>query len=169
MTDGCANLGEVQPAEPQVTLRKITEDTLGSILRLSVQDDQTVMVADNATSIAQAHFSEYAWFRAVYAGETPVGFLMLYDNPDKPEYFLWRLMIDAEHQHRGYGRLAVERLIEYVRARPNATELLVSAVPVEGGPLPFYESMGFRQTGAIEDGEVVLSLPLEPRAKRDDA
>ena len=153
--------GGTPPTDAIVTLREITEETLRPILRLSVREDQNMMVADNATSIAQAHFSKYAWFRAIYADETPVGFLMLYDDPEKPEYFLWRLMIDAEHQHRGYGRQAVERLIDYVRTRPNASELLVSAVPVEGGPTPFYESMGFRLTGEVEDGEEVLSLPLE--------
>ena len=35
-----------------------------------------------AFSIAEAHFSPLAWFRAVYAGDTPVGFVMLSDDPD---------------------------------------------------------------------------------------
>lgn len=35
-----------------------------------------------------------------------MGFVMLDDNPEEQEYFLWRLMVDAEHQGRGYGRRA---------------------------------------------------------------
>ena len=43
-------------------------------------------MANNAVSLAQAHFTPEAWYRAIYAGETPVGFMMLDDDPAKPEY-----------------------------------------------------------------------------------
>lgn len=144
-----------------VTLRPITKDTVRAICALKVAPEQEQFVADNAFSIAQAHFEEYAWFRAIYADETPVGFMMLSDNPDAPEYFLWRLMIAGDYQHSGYGRRAVQQLIEYVRTRPNATELFVSYVPAEGSPRAFYRSLGFEDTGKMEDGEVVLRLPLD--------
>ena len=38
-----------------------------------------------ARSIAQAHFEEKAWYRAIYADERPVGFIMLYDDPEEPQ------------------------------------------------------------------------------------
>jgi diamine N-acetyltransferase len=144
----------------RVSLREITDETLRSILDLQVAPDQRQFVADNARSIAQAHFSKHAWFRAVYADETPVGFLMLEDQPEKPEYFLWRLMIDARHQGNGFGRRAVELLIEHVRTRPGATELLTSFHQAEGSPQGFYEKLGFTLTGEYEEGEAMLRLPL---------
>ena len=55
--------------ELEVSLKEITEDTLWSILDLEVTEDQKQYVAPNAVSIAEAHFSENAWFRAVFAGE----------------------------------------------------------------------------------------------------
>ena len=143
-----------------VSLREITEDTLRDILRLHVTESQRKFVANNAVSIAQAHFSQHAWMRAVYAGKTPVGFLMLYDDSEKPEYYLWRMMIDARFQGLGFGRAAMELLVERVKARPGARELLTSAVPGEGGPQPFYEKLGFQPTGEWDDGEAVLSLDL---------
>ncbi|MEW5699369.1 hypothetical protein [Pseudomonas synxantha] len=39
---------------------------------------QRSMIADNGASIAEAHFSENAWFRAIYADETLIGFIMLH-------------------------------------------------------------------------------------------
>ena len=63
-----------------LTLREITEETVDSILNLKVSPAQEQFVANNAVSLAQAHFSKYAWFRAIYADETPVGFILLYDN-----------------------------------------------------------------------------------------
>jgi diamine N-acetyltransferase len=46
------------------------------------------MVAPNAQSIAQAHFEKMAWFQAIYANDTPVVFIMLYDDQDEPNDFL---------------------------------------------------------------------------------
>jgi diamine N-acetyltransferase len=149
-------------ATAQVSLREITGETVLAICRLSdtLSEPQKRMVAPNAISIAQAHFSQHAWFRAIYADEEPVGFIMLYDNPDEPTYFLWRLMIAAPHQRKGYGRKAIEHLIEYVRTRPVATELLVSCGEGEDSPEGFYRSLGFRRNGRMEGHEVVLSLTL---------
>ena len=146
-----------------VTLREITEATVNMILKLKVAPTQEQFVANNAVSIAQAHFSQHAWFRAIYADETPVGFLMLHDEPksvEGPVYYLWRFMIDARYQKLGFGRQALQLLIAHVRTRPNATELLLSYVPEEGGPQPFYERLGFVHTGREHDGELEMRLTL---------
>ncbi|MCB0109677.1 MAG: GNAT family N-acetyltransferase [Caldilineaceae bacterium] len=143
-----------------VTLREITEATLFDILKLKVAPAQDSFVAPNAVSIAEAYFSQHAWFRAIYADETPVGFVMLHDEPEAPKYYLWRFMIDARYQRLGFGRQALQRLIDHVKTRPNATELFLSYVPEEGGPRGFYEGLGFVHTGEEEDGELVMRLEL---------
>jgi diamine N-acetyltransferase len=143
-----------------VTLREITRETLWPVLQLRVRPDQTQFVADNATSIAEAHFTPTAWFRAIYADDTPVGFVMLDDHPEKPQYFLWRFMVDATHQRKGYGRRAIELLIEHVKTRPGATELLLSYHPGEGSPREFYCKLGFEDTGEIVDEERVMRRGL---------
>ena len=147
----------------RVTLREITGETVTTICKLSdtLPEEQHKMVAPNAMSIAQAHFSEHAWFRAIYADETPIGFVMLWDDPEKAEYFLWRLMIAEPHQRQGYGRRAIDHLITYVKTRPNATELKASYVPMDGGPEGFYHKLGFEETGEVMHGEHVVRLLLK--------
>jgi len=148
--------------DAKVRLREITEDAVHSILGLSLKmmPGQEKMVAPNAVSIAQAHFNEKAWFRGIYADDTPVGFVMLYADDEKSEYLLWRLMISGPHQGKGYGRRAMQDVIEHVRARPDAKELKASYVPIPGGPWPFYRSLGFEPTGEMEGDEVVIRLAL---------
>lgn len=143
-----------------ITLKEITSETVRIICDLSVRDDQIKFVAPNAVSIAQAYFSRHAWFRAIYADDTPVGFLMLEDQPEKPEYYLWRFMIDHRYQGLGFGSRAMGLLIEYVKSRPNATELITSVLQEEGGPQGFYEKLGFELTGEYEEGEAILQLRL---------
>jgi diamine N-acetyltransferase len=144
----------------EVTLREITKESVQIICNLSVQDEQRKFVVPNAFSIAQAYFYKHAWFRAIYADETPIGFLMLADRPEKPEYYLWRFMIDARYQRSGFGHYALALLIEHVKTRPNATELLLSIFQAEGSPQGFYEKLGFELTGEYEDGDAMMRLTL---------
>lgn len=144
-----------------VTLREVTRETVVQICRLQVAPHQQGFVAPNAVSIAQAYFApETAWFRAIYADGTPVGFLMLEDDAANEEYSLWRFMIDARYQGMGFGRRALELLIDHVKTRPGAKALFTSCVPGDGSPCPFYERLGFVYTGEVDEDELVMRLDL---------
>ena len=146
----------------EVTLQEITEDTVVTICRLTdtLTEPQKSMVAPNAISLAQALFNQKAWYRAIYAGKAAVGFLMLLDDDQEPNYFLWRFMIAEPCQGRGYGAQAIQRLVEYVQTRPIARELGVSCEPGPEGPTQFYIKQGFVSTGELLDGELVLKMSL---------
>jgi diamine N-acetyltransferase len=147
-------------SDSQVSLREVTAETVRAICNLEVHPEQKGFVAPNAVSIAQAHFEPNAWFRAIYADDVPVGFVMLYKDEEKSEYFLWRFMIDAKYQRLGFGSLALNLVLEHVRSIPGTVELLTSCVPKEGGPEPFYAKLGFKRTGNILGEEVELRLDL---------
>jgi len=139
-----------------VSLREVTADTVRTICALTVAPSQQGFVAPNAVSIAEAYFTPAAWFRAIYADETPVGFVMLERDPERHEYGLWRFMIAEPFQRSGYGRRALEQVVDDIRSSdPDATELLTSWVPGPGGPEPFYVKFGFVPTGEVEEGELV--------------
>ena len=155
------------PATARVSLREVTADTVRAIVKLEVGSEQIGLVAPNAVSMAQAYFEPAAWFRAVYADETPVGFAMLYDPTctatpeDGPETcFLWRFMIDHRHQRKGYGAAALALLIAHVRTLDGVTRFKTSYVPTPGNASPLYERAGMRPTGEVDDGEIVLELDL---------
>lgn len=148
-----------------VSLRPVTSDNLSAVMRLKVAPNQEQFVAPNTVSLAQAAYEPLAWVRAIYAGDTAVGFVMLYDDPFTPEYYLWRLMMDARYQGMGFATQAMEQLIDYVLGRPDAAELRVSYVPAEGSPQPFYAGLGFVDTGEVHEGENVMRLDLSGRAR----
>lgn len=150
----------------EVRLVEVTRDNVRAICRLVVAPSQRGFVAPNAVSLAEALVSPRAWYRAIAADGVLVGFVMISDDPEgtdndgRPEYYLWRLMIADGFQGRGYGGAAVRLLVDHVRTRPNATELLVSWLPGPGSPEPFYRGLGFEPTGEVHDGEVVGQLAL---------
>ena len=143
-----------------VELREVTARNVRAVCRLQVAESQQGFVAPNAISLAQASVEPKAWLRAIYADGRPVGLALLSVEPKRGRYFLWRFMIDTGFQGRGYGRSAIKLLADHVRSLPRATELLVSWVPEDGGPGPFYESLGFTQTGKTYGSEVEARLAL---------
>ncbi len=147
-------------AGTDVTLREITAETVRAICELETAPEQRGFVAPNAISIAQAHFEPKAWFRAVYDGDTPVGFVMLHLDTEAEEYYLWRFMIAAGHQGKGCGRRALDLAVEHVRSLPGATTLGSSFVPGEHGPRGFYLRYGFVETGEVDHGEHVIQLAV---------
>jgi diamine N-acetyltransferase len=150
-----------------VRLVPVTRDNLRALCKLDAGDGG-VQVAPNAMSMAQAAVHSEAWPRAIEADGQLVGFVMLYDPscappahpPEQPHFYVWRLMIDRAHQRSGLGRAAMQQVIDHVRARPGAERLLLSYVPPAEHLARFYGSFGFEPTGEIDDGEVVMSLPL---------
>jgi diamine N-acetyltransferase len=148
----------VMTTDKTVSLREITEDTLRPILKMEVAAGQKQYVAPNAVSIAQAHFSKYAWFRAIYAGDDAVGFAMLSIDTEKSEYYLWRFMIGEEFQGNGYGYRAMELVIDFARTLPNAEEFSLSYVRGPGDPSGFYAKLGFVDTGEMIEGEHIMVL-----------
>jgi diamine N-acetyltransferase len=160
-------LPEIDPAvspASTVSLREISLENLFPVVFLSnaMNPLHKHMVAPNGLSIAEAHYADNAWFRAIYAEETPVGFIMLHDSPEGEwGYFLWRLMVAAPYQKMGFARRAIELLIEYVRTRPGAEALGTSCGEGPGSPEGFYRKLGFERDGKYYDDEVGLSLYLE--------
>jgi diamine N-acetyltransferase len=151
---------------PLVTLQEVTALSVRVVNRLKVRPEQQTYVASNAESIAQAYFHPEAWFRAICVDDEPVGFVMLEDPTQLPDTIgpaqvvLWRFMIDARHQGKGYGRTALRLVVAHVHSRPGQTTLRTSCVPGPHSPIGFYEKFGFTRTGEIDDGEEVLELLL---------
>ena len=147
-----------------VTLREVTRHNIQAVMALDAGDGGR-QVAPNAKSMAQAAVYGEAWARAIYAGEEPVGFVMLYDpsrvaEPEEPEFFLWRLMVDRAWQGRGIGLAALRLVIEHVRSRPNFGELFTSIVEPAPQLVSFYGHAGFEPIERYVDGERVLRLLL---------
>jgi diamine N-acetyltransferase len=151
-----------------VTLREITPANRAAVEALTVTDVQSGYVEGVAESLVEAAQTPDAmpWFRAVYSGETPVGFVMISDgitvvNPEYlGPYYLWRLIIGEQHQHRGFGAAAIGLVVEHLRTRPDARQLLTSVAPGPASPIGFYLRQGFRDTGVVHMGERVLELDL---------
>lgn len=158
---------------PRLTLREVTDANRTEVIGIRVAPHQGAFV--NSVEDAMEEAVEWAhakpWYRAVYAGDEPIGFVMLsWDVEPRPPdiigpWFLWKLIVDARHQGRGHGREIVRMVTTLIRGE-GATELFTSHGVGEGSPAGFYARLGFVPTGELDpNGEVILRLDLNRSAQ----
>jgi diamine N-acetyltransferase len=144
-----------------VNLQIVTRENYRELIALDVTQDQKGFVASNLFTIAQMQFKEEKIVLGIYDDSIPVG-LIAYDLDD---YDIWRVMVDEKYQKRGYGRKAMEKVIEILRQHRKLPEVRTSVVPENQAARNLYESLGFRETGEIMDGQIVLSLSFVEESK----
>ena len=132
-----------------INLREITSKNLKSIIDLNVKEDQKDYVALNSVSIAQGHYSKSAWFKGIFYDDRPVGFVMLDLIEEENKCFLWRFMIDREYQGKGFGKIALTQVIDFVRSLNLYTYIATSYVLAENGAGGFYKNFGFIESEEI--------------------
>ncbi len=143
-----------------ISLRPITQENFHQVIHLKVREDQRGFVATNAESLAEAYVFPYRYPLAIYADETPIGFLMYVHLEERQQHWIFRLMIAAENQGRGYGRTAMRLLIERMRVIQGCNQIYISYELENDVARKLYGSLGFRITGEIFEGEEVACLDL---------
>jgi diamine N-acetyltransferase len=150
-----------------VELREISRDNFEDCCELEIAEDQKEFVASNIFSLAESKFFPEFVPLAIYNDDTMVGFLMY--GPDEldgePVLMLLRLMVDRHYQGRGYGRAALEQLIERVRMKSGWKALHTIIMPGNNIAQNLYASLGFEETGDLEDGELVLHFNKRERRR----
>ena len=155
--------------------RKITPDNVWKIVKVRVAPEQEDFVASNGESLIEAFAAREAGFVAlpfgIYEGETPIGFFMLgygrigdEEEPSvaKGNYCLWRFLIGAEYQGKGYGRKALAMILDYIRTFPvgKADAVWLSYEPENTRAKALYHSFGFEENGETDGDELVAVLKL---------
>jgi diamine N-acetyltransferase len=148
-----------------VSLRPLSESDRQAVEALRVSPSQERFVSSVADSLLEAaeHPGAHAMYWVVHDDDTPVGFVMIADEVEGPDYipqYLWKLLIDERHQRQGFGTATLDLIVEFFRGRPGVEVLTTSAGQGDGSPIAFYERYGFERTGEVSYGEVVLRLRL---------
>jgi histidinol dehydrogenase len=145
--------------------RVVTADNVDALIELQVAPSQRHLVGSLVKSLAQAAYQSASTPWALYDGDVPVGLLLLFDKthykdgPPKPQLYIWRLLIDARHQGRGFGTQALQFAVAEAK-RLGFDEVGLSHRDAAGHAGPFYEAFGFAYTGTVDDGELEMALKL---------
>lgn len=145
-----------------IELRALDRKNWRACASLQVAAGQEDFVATNLRSIAESRFEPHYRPRAILADDVPVGFLMYCvetDPPDAGLYWLFRFMIAAGQQGKGYGSRALELAIAEMR-RSGARRVRTMHRPHNMAASRLYARAGFVEVGMLDDGDRELELEL---------
>lgn len=149
----------------EIQLRDIDEKNWLECIRLTTDPQgQHILfeefVASNAVSLAQSKIQEGWTTKAIYDADLMVGFTMYGFSREMDFYEICRLMIDYRYQRNGYGRKALEKILEEMMGVSDCMEVYLSFDPLNDTGRKLYGSFGFKDTGRIVDGELLYHLEL---------
>ncbi len=146
-----------------IALRPITEDNYIDAFNLKLRDGQERFVSHPIRSLAQAYvYRDQCQPFGIYSGEMMVGYVMVIYDRDVPEYDIWHMMIDGSQQGNGFGKAALELVLEYIKGKPFGDSGRVALTCNKDNPaaLNLYKSFRFELTGGEDDDEVELALTV---------
>ena len=147
-----------------ISLRKITEENFIDAFNLKLAPWQERFVSHPIRSLAQAYvYREQCQPFGIYKGDTMVGYVMVIYDYDIPEYDIWHMMIDESNQRRGYGSVALDRILDYIKTKPFGSSNRISLTCNKDNihALNLYKSKGFMETGEADEDEIELSLMIQ--------
>jgi diamine N-acetyltransferase len=146
-----------------VVLREIDETNWLECVELQPADGQEDFIPSNLFSIAQSKFYPHWHVVGVYDGDTMVGFAMYGLDLTDNSMNLIRLMIDAQHQGRGYGGGALAAILAAIKQQYGPQTIWLSISPRNTAAERLYRRFGFavEQTGLETDDEIFLCLRPE--------
>jgi len=144
----------------KLIFKEIDRENWEECADLTVSREQGKYVASNCYSMLQARFEEELYPLSIYDGEVMVGFLMYDLDPDTKRMEMCRLMIDKKFQGKGYGRIAVLRLLDLIKEKYGEIKFYTSIEPENIVAQKLYESIGFKKTGEIMWDEEVMVIQL---------
>ncbi|HBN85138.1 MAG TPA: spermidine acetyltransferase [Clostridiales bacterium] len=139
-----------------IYLRAITRDNYRACLRLRVKQEQQSFVASNAVSLAQSKYEPECIPLAIYDDETMVGFTMYCIDAEVNTYYIYRLMIDAGYQSRGYGFKAMKLLMDRITVDPNYHKIYIDCEPENKAAKNLYTKLGFVITDELREGDNII-------------
>ena len=145
-----------------INFRAITEDNFDTIIRMKRPENEH-FVASNAYSLAQAWLyrnNNDVYPFAIYNDEEPVGFMMLDEDLEERCLVIWRIMFPPEHQGKGYGTEAIQKIVELARASGKYDFMIMDYAPDNIIAEHVYTKLGFKSTGEVSNGEIVLRMDL---------
>lgn len=148
-----------------IYFKNIAADNWREAIALKIAKEQEVYLPhSNLISIAESKFYPKWTTLGIYKDEDIIGFSM-YGPEDERDKEIWliRYMIDEKYQGQGYGKYALEKLIEKIKEETKCYRICLSFHPKSKSAEKLYSALGFKQfiTGFEAEDEIFYKLEIE--------
>ncbi|GAA0124789.1 GNAT family N-acetyltransferase [Clostridium sp. CTA-19] len=142
----------------ELTLKKVEESNFIECFNLKLGKGQDKFVSHPIHSLAQAYvyYNQCTPF-AIYKDDI----MVIYDY-DEEIYNIWHMMIDEKYQGKGYGTVAMELCIDYIKSKPfgQSNDIILTCNIDNSHAIYIYEKLGFKDTGERDEDEIIMKLAV---------
>jgi diamine N-acetyltransferase len=138
-----------------LTLRPVTADNWRACAALAVRPDQRDFVNDVTYYLCLCNYGTVWHPLAAVSDGDVVGFCMWGVDDADGSRWIGGVVVDAARQRTGIGRAMVVALRDRLAAEPGSTGVALSYSPDNTAARALYASLGFVETGELEDDEIV--------------
>ena len=143
-----------------VTLRPVDAGSWRAVAALTVAPGQERFVAAPTYYLALCAYGDVWRPMSVHdADGSVVGFLMWGIDDADGSCWLGGVLVDVAHQGRGVGRAAVVEALRTLATRAGPAGFALSYQPENRVAKDLYASLGFVETGEVDEDEVVARRP----------
>ena len=147
----------------EIQLKDVNNNNWYNCTKLSVTEEQKkIFPIPIVFWMAKAKYEDHLKELAIYNNDNIVGFCVYsLKDPDDGNPWIVSIMIDKKYQKRGFGKEAIKELIKLIKSFCNCNKIMIGHRPnnIVAGKL--YESLGFKKTGQIFDGEIIRCLKFD--------
>ena len=126
-----------------VELAPITADNWKACINLELSEAQCGLLPDNLYSIAEAQFYPRSRSRAILHQGEVVGYALFGIDVATGLWKVFRLMIDARFQGKGFGHAAMRMILDEIALEPDSTDVLIAYREDNRIAAYLYKKLGF--------------------------
>jgi len=143
-----------------ISFRELSTQNISACLQLDAGSERKDFVA-NSFAIAWLH-RHCAKPLIIYNNDNdePVGFVLLIVNDALKVCNISRLMIDTNHQRKGYAKATLHAIFDYTRQNLACDLVRLTYAPDNIAAKKLYESVGFTANGEVDGNEIVMTFEL---------
>ena len=127
-------------------------------LEVFEEQKRFVSAPDRILARAYAYWEHRSQARLILDGDTPVGMLLWYDDPEAERYVFSQLLIDKRYQRRGFGMKAARLALDEMRADGRYSKVCLCYIEGDEPARKLYEKLGFVPTGEVDEDEIIMAL-----------
>jgi diamine N-acetyltransferase len=141
-----------------ITFRNIDYNNFWEIIELKVYENQLDFLTSNAVSIAQSKVQPECIPLAIYNDEKAVGFAMYGIDRNDRQYWIYRFMMDRRYQSKGFGKIALQLLINQIQKDKTHNKILLGVHKESIAAIKLYHRLGFEFNGQILGRDHIMEL-----------
>jgi diamine N-acetyltransferase len=142
-------------------LQPVSRENWRAVTQLKVTAQQAEFVAEPSYYLALCSYEETWHPLAVTLDQEVIGFCMWGVDPVDQSCWLGGVLIDQRFQGRGYGKRAIQAALAMLAEQYGYHSFALSYRPSNHRAKKLYQSLGFCETGELEEEEAEVVARLQ--------